>query len=165
LRVEFTDYNDGLYAFQWYFQDVAIPNAIDPTYTKKNVTALDDGIYSVKVTSLNGCGEATMAVRVSVGGSAIDEYNNPSFRIVDVRPNPVSDNAVLTYILPEALNVKLSVLDVTGKNVIDLYYGMSSEGENVLNLSNKLSSLSSGTYFILLESNVRKATHKITLKR
>jgi hypothetical protein len=165
LTATYIDYSNGLCSFQWSFKGMDIDGAVDYFYGKTDMQEEYEGWYILTMTSLNECGEAKDSVYVKYDGVGISEQSDPHFRIVDIRPNPVADNALLTYILPESSSVKFSLLDVSGSSVMDLYTGYGNEGENSLNLSGRFNDLSSGTYFILLESLGRRTMHKMTLTR
>lgn len=68
---------------------------------------------------------------------------------VSVSPNPSQDFIKVDIELEKTLDLEVSIMDVTGKIVKQLYKGIQNEGE--LNLSNSIATLNTGTYFLQLK--------------
>ena len=81
--------------------------------------------------------------------------------LLQVSPNPFNPETVLSYTLPEAGEIQLSVFDVTGREAAVLHSGYHQAG----NFSMKFNAgdLSSGVYFICLKSALDLKTVKILL--
>jgi len=79
-------------------------------------------------------------------------------------PNPVASNqAEIRYELPEAMNVRLSVYDLLGRQIATLV-----DGEQIAKqhrVAFDASSLASGTYLIRLETDRGATTSKMTIAR
>jgi hypothetical protein len=123
----------------------------------------DFGLYTVVVTSNNGCGQSELSVHI--GHIGIMEYDNPEFTILSVLPNPVTNEATINFILPQDGNATLTLLDVAGREVSQLASAFFHEGNNTITITNKLHHVSSGAYFIILEFNGRKTSINITINK
>ena len=79
-------------------------------------------------------------------------------------PNPVASNqAEIRYELPEAMNVRLSVYDLLGRQIATLV-----DGEQIAKqhrVAFDASTLASGTYLIRLETDRGATTSKMTIAR
>jgi len=133
-------------------------------YYVASVDISDFGTYYVKVTSANGCGEI-ISDNIVIKPISIIDHSDPFFRIISVIPNPVSKDATVHFILSQNGDATISLMDLNGRDLGILHTGHYSEGEHTLLISDKLSSVSSGAYFLLLESRGRKATLKININR
>lgn len=68
-------------------------------------------------------------------------------------PNPFNPSTEITYELPKSGNVKLSLYDVSGKELAKLVNQFKSAGKYSYTLSAENFSMSSGVYFYKLEVN------------
>ena len=78
-------------------------------------------------------------------------------------PNPFNPTTTLSYTLPEAGNVILSVFDVNGREVSVLVDGMKQAGSNSITLD--AGNLTSGVYFACLKFGTFTETRKILLMK
>lgn len=108
-------------------------------------------------------------VRLDAEGTFVDEinYSSPcSFSLHPPCPNPFNPTTALTYSLPEAGNVNLTVYDVLGKEVAVLENVYKSAG--TYNIEFDGSELSSGIYFarltILPGGGTRQYNNQMTQK-
>jgi hypothetical protein len=151
------------YTFEWYLDGFKL-NETSNTYFVDGVEMEDAGTYTVKIISDNGCGEIEATIKVNVK-SSVYETSNPNFRIVSVMPNPVTHEASANFILPDAQDFTLSLVDLTGRFVAELYSGFGTIGMNVIRFDDKLLNISSGTYFVILESQGRKTSYQISINK
>jgi pectate lyase len=79
-----------------------------------------------------------------------------------VYPNPVTDYAKLSFVLPEYGKARLTMFDITGRKINELSNQYYPAGMHEILLSGN--ELNKGIYFISLEFNGIKLTHKIILK-
>ena len=104
------------------------------------------GVYEcTKYTSIND----PQTQNNSVSSSALS---------LSVYPNPVINNAALTYTIPENSDIKIKVLDVTGKMLYSANLSKISKGSHVFNID--CSILKNGTYFIHMQTGSDKAITK-----
>ena len=77
-------------------------------------------------------------------------------------PNPSESFASVDFVLDNDKSIKISVFDASGKLVAILYNGEAKQGRNVCGFSTL--SLSSGMYFVVIESDTeRLKTHKLSV--
>jgi len=132
-------------------------------YYVASVEETDFGTYYAKVTS--ECGEA-ISDNIIIKLVSIIDNTDPYFRIISVVPNPIHNgDATINFVLSQFGDVTFSLIDVSGRNLGVLHTGHYSEGDHSLFINDKLSSVSSGSYFLLLESRGRKAAMKININR
>ena len=81
-----------------------------------------------------------------------------------VYPNPVTDNSVVTFTLPESVNkANVSVYDITGRHVLNVYSGALFSGQQTFNISrDRLNA--GGVYFIRLDLDGKLLTEKIIVQ-
>jgi len=71
--------------------------------------------------------------------------------LLKVFPNPIAESFNVNFTLYENTNLNISIVDMTGKLVKELYNGKALEGDN--NFSFNKSNLSNGTYFLLIKND------------
>lgn len=119
-----------------------------------------------------GANVVNMNVKVSNEGiknlninleNAIENKNNfkGEFKLLQNYPNPFNPATIISFIIPKAGNVKISVYNTAGQVVKELVNGyMNSGSHNIEFLS---SNLSSGVYFYRLETDGYAQTRRMTL--
>lgn len=114
----------------------------------------ETGDYSAKLTLATNDPDANY-VKVPLSGtsenpsSVIFNLNTNNFVTLNVTPNPVNDNSIISYTINSDNQeyVTLSIIDISGKTVADLFSGYANPGLNTLNL--KASNIPSGKYFLI----------------
>jgi flagellar hook assembly protein FlgD len=76
-------------------------------------------------------------------------------------PNPVLDNTSISFYLPQDGNVRLTVSNSLGQEVITLTSADYAKGMHTLEMDAK--SMSTGIYFYKLEANKTSITKQLTL--
>ena len=78
-----------------------------------------------------------------------------------VYPNPVTDQSVVTFMLPESVNkATVSVYDIAGRHVLNVYSGALFSGEQTFSISrDRLNA--GGVYFIRLDLDGKLLTEKV----
>ena len=76
-------------------------------------------------------------------------------------PNPFNPTTNISFILPKQNHVNLSVFDIRGRKIKDLYIGSLESGTHNIEFNGSV--LSSGVYFIQLEANNTVKMQKIVL--
>ena len=107
-----------------------------------------------------GSAEAT-----SVGSLSIEEQN---LLLEDGVPNPFSEETELSYMLPQAGWIRLSIYDLSGRHMTLLAEGAHEAGRHTVHWNarnHRGQKLSPGVYFARLEYLDRVATRKIVLTR
>jgi len=95
---------------------------------------------------------------VSVRWDAAEIHN---FEIANVYPNPFNPVTQIDYNLNQAGNLKISVYNILGQEVAELYSGYQTEGSNFVTWD--ATSMSSGVYYITMALNGQVDTHKAVL--
>ena len=152
--------------YQWYHNGTPIEGATEALLLINRVTHDNAGDYYVEVT--NDCGVSrsnNVAVTVVSGVMSVLEQNSNGFSLFAPTPNPVQNSAVISYIVPEMANVKITMSDATGISNIILTEGMHNEGTYTINFDAAQYNLASGTYFYFLESNGVKIAQKMVVVR
>lgn len=107
------------YEFQWYKDGVVIPGATSPELHVKNAQDVAAGVYTA--TYKNPCAtRQTVPVRVVIEGTGPSVTSTAAlagYSLEEVRPNPVSEKAVIRFTLPMPGRVHLRVVDVVGNAV------------------------------------------------
>lgn len=88
------------------------------------------------------------------------------FSLMPVKPNPMLNEGLLQFSIPEKGHVKLIVYDKSGRKVRTLVNGILDRGIHRITWNgkdNQGKQLASGVYFIHLENSSRKATEKVVL--
>jgi hypothetical protein len=82
-------------------------------------------------------------------------------RIIGNAPNPFNPSTQVTFNLPTAGQVQLTVFDLMGRNVATLADGVFAAGEHTLNFN--AGALPSGTYLVRLTSPQTSVVHRMML--
>ena len=84
---------------------------------------------------------------------------------VQVYPNPVSDVVTFSNSLKKPSDIKLSIIDFTGRQVYFHNWGLQQPGECSIEVSTKKSNLPTGIYFYTLNINNQPFTGKIIITK
>ena len=76
-------------------------------------------------------------------------------------PNPFNPTTVISYELPQSVNVRLEVFDMAGRQVATLISGQVAAGRHTVNFD--ASNLSSGVYLYRLQAGSQLQTRKLTI--
>ncbi|MEO0155959.1 MAG: T9SS type A sorting domain-containing protein [candidate division WOR-3 bacterium] len=87
--------------------------------------------------------------RQAITGIQEQKQEKPQKFSLNISPNPVRDNAVITYTIPEAGHISLKVYSIDGRLVRIIENGFKNAGRYALNYSFR--DLNSGVYLVLLE--------------
>jgi hypothetical protein len=88
---------------------------------------------------------------------------SPAF-LAEARPNPFESNATLAYSIPARGDVKLSILDLSGRHVRTLFAGPREPGSHSAvwdGLNERGQRLGPGVYFGVLEYQGRSVSRKL----
>ncbi len=117
--------------------------------------------YSYKLFSvdLNGAREELATTEATPSANAIAS----EYRLEQNYPNPFNPSTSISYSIPEAGLVTLSVFDLNGREVAQLVNRSQSAGSYSVDFNGE--SLSSGIYYYRLTANSFTATHKMVLMK
>ena len=101
-------------------------------------------------------------------GSAIlsvDDNENElgSIEIKNIYPNPAVSEAEILFNIPAAENVEITLFDLMGRKVLDIYEGTVTAGTHSVRAD--VNALSAGTYYCTLKAGGRKITKIMTIVR
>lgn len=118
--------------------------------------------YSPRYDVISGTGlyetDSFMAIKL------LDVAETPSeFGIVSVHPNPFNSSTNLSYYLPEAGNINLSLFDLSGREVTEIISKKVEAGLHSANIDG--TDLSSGVYVASLSFNGINVMQKVVLVR
>ncbi|MCK9320685.1 MAG: choice-of-anchor J domain-containing protein [Bacteroidales bacterium] len=102
---------------------------------------------------------ATFEIENSIGLSEVAQ-NEVS---INVYPNPAKDNATIDITLSQNSVATIKVVDLMGRNVIELGTKSMKAGQNTIELNT--SNLNNGMYFVKVASENGVVTKKITINR
>jgi len=83
------------------------------------------------------------------------------FGLVSIYPNPFNNSSTITYNLIENSRIDLAIFDVSGRRILNLDSGQKTSGAHSIVI--EASSLSSGLYFVQLQSQEKVSKRKLTL--
>ena len=135
---------------QWFFNGVAIPGA-----NQANLLYGDTGVYTLTVTTANGCINSS-SLNVTTPSGIYQINNNQSFSIF---PNPVKNTLNIRNQNAANIIVNIAITDLSGAIVYQ---------ENQVNLNNTpvsidISAMSNGVYFVSIFNNQIKQQQKIVV--
>ena len=115
------------------------------------------------IVSATGNARFTLVVNPGASTTSIDAANGiPSqLELSQNYPNPFNPSTQIQFALPAQSNVRLSVFDMLGREVVVLVNGDKPAGKFTVNFDG--STLSSGMYMYRLVSNGSSITKKLTL--
>jgi hypothetical protein len=111
-------------------------------------------IYRLKQVDYNGIFEYSNSIEVEV-------LNPNKFELNQNYPNPFNPTTSISFTLPQAGNVKLSVYNLLGQEVQTLINGFMETGLHSVNFEAR--NLNSGIYLYKLEANGISSVRKMTL--
>jgi hypothetical protein len=135
---------------QWFFNGVAIPGA-----NQANLLYGDTGIYTLTVTTANGCINSSSLNITTPSG--IYQINNK--QALTLYPNPVKNTLNISNLNAENMTVNIAITDIQGAIVYQ---------DNQINLDNTpvsidISAISNGVYFVSIFNEEFKQQQKIVV--
>ena len=127
---------------------------IDYRHTDENVAA---GSYLYRLTAVDMDGSSTQSDEVQV--TIVDGSN--ALWMSDVSPNPVSNDASISFVIPTSGNVELKLFSVSGTEVLTIVNGDMSAGRHDVNMS--AANLPAGSYRLVLRAGDNMATKTVTV--
>ncbi len=160
------------------FDEVVFTPTDSTTLNVYTTAETDTGWYTLTITAQrmpgakpNGLEHSIQVVlKVEEPGDAGDWTDNPnapkSFALFQNQPNPFNPETKISYYLPRACQVKLTIYNVLGQRVKTLFDGHQDAGTQTLlwdGRSDDGVQLSSGIYFYRLQADNFHQTKKMTL--
>lgn len=147
--------NTDLTGFIWDFGDGYTDTLSNPAVH----TYSSPGTYTVTLTQQNPCGSYTSTQVIVISG--IGETENYAEQTLNVFPNPTQNTSTISYLLPTGGDCELSLLNLTGEVIYTQRRSQLSLGwqSSALDLSGL--AISSGVYFIRLDTPERSAVTRL----
>lgn len=120
-----------------------------------NVNSGTTYLYRLKMIDRDGSYTYSPEVKVS--------YDYSQLEFTKVTPNPIANNAVVSYSVPSESNIEILLCDVNGATVKTLFAGFSSAG--AMSLSFDASELASGSYTLIIKDGNAVATQQIRIQK
>ncbi len=108
-----------------------------------------------------GVGLAYLDDPTSSVGEDVWVFQPANYVTLDAYPNPFNASTTVRYTVTRPGDVKVTVFDLLGRRVAELYDGVARPGEHTVSFDG--SGLSSGTYFLHLDTPERTLNRKLTL--
>lgn len=100
---------------------------------------------------------------INIGGASGINNELASTINFNVYPNPIEDNSIISFTIPEKQNVELKIYDIIGREVSSIVKGNLSPGEHQYPIAEN-ADLSPGIYFIELGVDQQHFTKKLIVK-
>ena len=151
--------NGDAMTFTWDFGDGATAEGktVSHTYTAA-------GDYNVVLVVSDGIENAADSISVSIASGVATEATElpETYELRGAYPNPFNPTTTLTYGLPEASEVRITVTDLLGRQVASLLNGeFRTAGYHTVQFN--ADGLASGTYLIRMEAGDFVATQQVVL--
>lgn len=150
--VEF-DFSDGSQS-SYNLEDIA---QITFTGTVLNLELKDGTVYSNDISTIQKFQYEGNAVGIE---QAIENMNALQ---VQTYPNPNNGNFQIAYTLPQATNIQVSIINLEGKIIENVFDGRQNAGKHVLEA--QLNELTSGTYICRISSETMTISKQVIIKK
>jgi hypothetical protein len=149
----------------YYYKDTVAQHTLNVCFEILDQSTITKGGVPVGVTYTDadttndiGCVSFTVKGKTT---SILDLRNN--VEQLSLYPNPANNQVNFTLDINKASNVTVSIKDITGREVSRKDFGAIKSGNNVP-FQVDVNNLTSGTYFIELNADERKAVGKISVR-
>ena len=132
--------------YQWYFDDVLIPNATNQFYLFNQY-----GEYKVSVIDENGCTAISSVIFIDGSGVSLKEIKE-----INLFPNPTSGELTLT-VQNSTKEIELQLFDVHGK----LCFKEKSTLDKSNSITIDISDLQKGVYYLKLNNQIKQEFIKV----
>lgn len=154
--VTFTPSDLTMSSYSWDFGDTTTSTAVSPVHSYKYNSTFT---VSLTVTNAQGCSKTfTSTVTINVVG--IGESKENKFAL-NIMPNPFTESTTITFVNPKTQTLKVSLVDVTGKELMVLANGMHTSATYAYTLTASEAKLTAGMYFLKLSTGDGSVTRQI----
>ncbi|MCK4662362.1 MAG: T9SS type A sorting domain-containing protein [Bacteroidales bacterium] len=152
-------------------EDLTLKENMDLLDEVKNENKLNknniNGAYIVRSPYINAMKYAKKLLFVNKeksGTSINNEMFNENITSLEIYPNPVTSEAIVTFNMKNVTNVSLTVCDITGRSIIKIYQdNRLKAGQN--NISINTFNLENGIYIVKLSSATQTITKKFIVNK
>lgn len=143
--VTFVNQSQNANGYLWDFGDGGTSTDANPWHLYAAV-----GVYNVTLTAINGtCPNAVEQFTVTVDNCSSVEESSDLTNVL-VFPNPAVEELTLVFSLKKSKDFEISLFDLSGRKVVDLYKGLGEIGNHTLHFNLQEKSLAAGTYQLVL---------------
>lgn len=147
---------DTGYHYQWYINDTLLSDADTASIDIDECCSCCSQDVVVVITDENGCTSISDTLRFDWEG--IEKMWLENFSI---KPNPFSQEFVLEYVLKDMANLRVSIKDITGKEIAVLLDDKRGGGTHTLTINTAKYQLSKGFYFLEIANGVSRKVLKL----
>lgn len=152
----------NIYNYQWYVNGVAIPGATNATIEIKNATTANAGEYYCEVTNLCGAVKTRNAV-ASITTGVTEDVVAGGYLLSTAFPNPTFDASNVTFAVPAAQQVRVTVSDLMGRELGVLVNEVVESGSHVIKFRASEFNLTAGAYNVTMNAGGFVATQQIVV--
>lgn len=152
----------------FYYEQIPFPESgcYELTVNDASGNGLSNGMYSILDQDLESLWEGEPFTYVAKADLAyqmiVDIDEQLTTDNINVYPNPVNGDATIEFSLYNNSDVSVSLFDVLGKNIMNVFEGSLPTGSNKVNLN--ANNLVKGIYFVKIEAGNNVVTKKIMVK-
>jgi hypothetical protein len=142
------------------WEKIGFVNGNGNSNSQKNYSFVDDkvsaGKYSYRLKQIDNDGQFEYSKTINIDFNGVKK-----FELSQNYPNPFNPITTIRFNLPEAGNVKLTLFNILGQEIITLVNEFKESGVHTINFN--ASELNSGMYIYKIESGNFVQTRKMTL--
>jgi hypothetical protein len=159
---------EGTLTYQWFKNNQPINGATANSFTVSPTADADGGQYFVVVTG--ECGpDTSRIVAVVINPVSTDDASVTGLALEQNYPNPFSSVTTVRFSVPKTTHVKLSIRDISGREIITLVNEVMNAGSHSVEIdANKAvngTNLSSGMYLYTLTVDGKTITKQMILRK
>ncbi len=158
-NVQFNNPPSVTNTYIWYFGDGATSTAQNPSHLYTS-----NGNYAVTMIVTSDCGSDTTTQIITITGVGIEESMVNYFGF-NAYPNPISENTMITYFMPEKSQVDFELYNVMGQRIETISKGVQAQGYYEFGFNFKKLDLPDGIYILQLKTPEKTATIRLTQVR
>lgn len=151
--VWFADNSVNANSWEWNFGDPASGSLNTSNLQNPYHVYTADGWYDVTlaVTNIHGCADTLTQPAFILIGVGIEELTGiDGFTVLNIYPVPLQDAFKLDMYIPTTSHLEISLADISGRRMGDLYNGDISSGTQTIELNAAELNLASGVYLLRL---------------
>jgi hypothetical protein len=159
LQITFTNASQNADSYAWDFGDAG--NADTSSLQNPVYTFSADGYYTVTLIAYSACGNDTILQSIGAGALGVEQQSS-NISGIDIYPNPFSNSAAISVTLNEKTTLNVSIFNIEGKLVANLFNGKATEGTH--NLKFDAQQQTAGLYFARIVTNKSTRTMKLVVR-
>lgn len=159
ITMDGTMLSTGSYTnYQWFKNGIPISGATSNTYNTNG----EAGNYTVEVSLECGCNNVSSNEFLIAG---INEFINNT-RNLNIYPNPVSNESLVSFNLKENEQLRISISDMNGREIAVLFEGTLKAGYHEYELLNDVNqNIENGVYLLNLKGDKTSINRRIILQK